>query len=111
MLISETINRLVGILDRDLDKVDADALKWACTHLTEAAVFRLEWSARFGFLADKYPRDSFASIDEVACMFHERMNASFTKEQIEAACEAYADGAHFDTAEFMYILTGEEDTP
>ena len=34
--------------------------------------FRKEWSDRFGFLATKNPRDSFASIDEVASILTER---------------------------------------
>lgn len=30
--------------------------------------FRQEWADRFGFLAEKHPRDSIESIDEVACI-------------------------------------------
>ena len=40
--------------------------------LADLRKFKQEWSDRFGFLAVQNPRDSFASIDEVATILYER---------------------------------------
>lgn len=48
---------------RDSANAIAEAWRVECEKWTR------EWSARFGFLAEKHPRDSIESIDEVAAMF------------------------------------------
>jgi hypothetical protein len=71
-MIEDLKQILANNADGHLTLHECGVLIKAIEELDAANNFKKEWAERFGFLALKSERGSFASIDEVACLFHDR---------------------------------------
>ena len=77
----------------NVDKGRVCCLHGGLAALAELTAFRREWADRFGFLAEKNPRDSRASINEVADLINAASEYRYRGGRMQVINYMVRDGA------------------